>query len=485
MPNELKDETKIYLQVENPDDDGEQIDILNVASNMAKRKRIYRYLMAIAVFVGVLAGLLVTGIRYITGQSACAQAVITFQYEGIEEGLDPNGAAFDINKLKSPVVIQAALDSLGETDISAEEVRQNIAIEGVIPEDAVDRITVIKEMALEDATNYEKILDVSYFPSQYVIYYYKDWSMSGSKAAELLNALLESYREWFLDTYTNTDVLTVTGNMLHYQDYDYAEAVDIVESQIEIMQSYVAERLEDGADFRASSTGLSFGDIRTSLNTIESIDVAKLVSYVESNNLTKDKTRLTEYYNYNIKEYTMDISELQTQLSTVQATIDSYVKDPVVIVSSQETTQEITQKDEYYDSLLEKKIRISDEIAAINTKLNKTYTLLNNLQGANVQSSAKQQEQADAMLESITNTLTEWAQRIEETTEEYYTTTQFSNAYKISVPAQYQAAGGLLSVCKTIAICVAIMLLVVLLIWGIDGLSMEIAALRARTKRHN
>ena len=42
MPNELKDETKIYLQVENPDDDGEQIDILNVVSYMAKRKRTYR-----------------------------------------------------------------------------------------------------------------------------------------------------------------------------------------------------------------------------------------------------------------------------------------------------------------------------------------------------------------------------------------------------------------------------------------------------------
>ena len=154
MPNELKDETKIYLQVENPDDDGEQIDILNVVSYMAKRKRTYRYLMAIAVFIGVFIGLLVTGVKYITGKSACAQAVITFQYDGIEEGLDPNGAAFDINKLKAPVVIEAALESLGNTDISVEDVRQNIVIEGGIPEDAVDRITVIKHMALVDAPYY-------------------------------------------------------------------------------------------------------------------------------------------------------------------------------------------------------------------------------------------------------------------------------------------------------------------------------------------
>lgn len=483
MPNELKDETKIYLQVENPDDDGEQIDILNVVSYMAKRKRTYRYLMAIAVFIGVLIGLLVTGVKYITGKSACAQAVITFQYDGIEEGLDPNGAAFDINKLKAPVVIEAALESLGNTDISVEDVRQNIAIEGVIPEDAVDQITVIKQMALEDATNYEKILDVSYFPSQYVVSFYKDWKMSGTETTEILNAVLESYREWFLDTYTNTAVLTVTGNMINYQDYDYAEAVDIIKSQIDIMQSYVAERLKDAPDFRSANTGLSFGDIQTSLNTIESIDLAKLVSYVENNNLTKDKQSLIDYYNYNIKEYTMDISELQSQLTTVQTTIDSYIKDPVVIVSSQESTQEITQKDEYYDSLLEKKLNLSNQISQINTKLNKTYTLLNDLQSAGAQTGQKQQEKADAMLESITATLSDWTTRIEDTTEEYYTTTQFSNAYKISVPAQYQAAGGLIATCKTLAICVAAMLLLVLLIWGMDGLRMEIAALRSRHKK--
>lgn len=483
MSNEIKDETKIYLQVENPDDDGDQIDLLNVVSNMSKRKRAYRYLMAIAVFAGVLIGLIVTGVKYITGKSACAQAVITFQYDGIEDGLDPNGAAFDINKLKAPVVIEAALESLGNTDVSVEDVRQNIVIEGVIPEDAVERITVIKQMAEEDASNYEKILDVSYFPSQYVVSYYKDWKMSGTETTEILNAVLESYRDWFLDTYTNTAVLTVTGNMIHYEDYDYAEAVDIIESQVDIMQSYVAERLKDAPDFRSANTGLSFGDIQTSLNTIESIDLAKLVSYVENNNLTKNKQRLVEYYNYNIKEYTMDISELQSQLSTVQATIDGYVKDPVVIVSSQETTQEITQKDEYYDSLLDKKINLSSQIAQINTKLNKTYTLLNALQGAGTQSNSKELEEADTMLANITSTLSDWAERIENTTEEYYTTTQFSNAYKISVPAQYQAAGGLVATCKTLAICVAAMLLIVLVIWGIEGLGMEIAVIRVRRKK--
>lgn len=483
MPNVLKDETKIYLQVENPVEEECQIDLLNVASNMAKKRRIYRYVMAIAVLAGVLVGLMVIGIKYLTGNSACAKAVISFQYEGIEAGLDPNGAAFDMNKLKAPVVIEAALESLGITDVSVEDIRQNIVIEGVIPEDAVERITVIKEMALEDASNYEKILDVSYYPSQYIVYLYKDKGISGTRTEQILNAVLESYRSWFLDTYANTEVLTITGNLIHYQDYDYTEATDLVQSQIEIMQNYVEERANDAPDFRSVNTGLSFGDISTSLNTVEDIDLANLMSYIQNNTLTKDRKRLLEYYNYNIKEYTMELSQLQVQLNTIQTTIDSYEKDPVVIVSSQESTQQIEQTNEYYDELLEKKLTLSNEIARINTKLNKTYTLVNELENSTIQNTQEMYAKADEMLAAMIDTLSEWTTRIEETTEEYYSTTLFSNAYKISVPAQYESAGGIIAVGKIMVICVAVMLLIVLCIWGIDGLRVEIMHIRANEKK--
>ena len=156
--------SQIYLHMEN-DDDEQQIDLLGVISHMKARKKLYRYIMLSAVCLGVIIGLTLIAVDHIRGQDAYARAVVNFQYEGIEEGLDPNGAAFDINKIKSPMVIERALNSLGITKYTTEQIRENISIEGVVPKDAVERITVIKEMALEDVSNYEKILDVSYFPS--------------------------------------------------------------------------------------------------------------------------------------------------------------------------------------------------------------------------------------------------------------------------------------------------------------------------------
>ena len=475
-----KDSAKIYLQVENPEDNGQQIDIVNVVSGMKKRKRLYGYLIVFAACVGVCLGLIVAGVQYLLGNSSYARAVISFQYEGIEDGLDPNGAAFDINKIKAPVVIEDALNTLGITDISAEDIRKNIVIEGVIPEDAVERITVIKEMALEDASNYEKILDVSYFPSQYVIYLYKDSFMSGTDTTAILNAILESYRTYFMDTYANTEVLTVTSNLIDYKEYDYAEVIDMLESQMEIMIDYVAERRAQASDFRSSNTGLSFGDIETSLRTVEEIDLSNLVSYVENTTLSKDKVRMKEYYEYKIRKCNMKLSELQVQLTTVQNTIDTYAKDPVVIVSSQESTQELTQTNEYYDKLIEQKLSLNKQIAATNTVLNEAYELLNRLNSSTRKNSQEEYDYADAMLEKVASTLAEWVTLTEDTTEEYYSTTLFSNAYKIAVPAKYQANGGIVQMAKYVIVCAAIMVFLVLVLWCLDGLRAELMAMREK-----
>lgn len=472
-----KNDTQIYLHVDNGEDAAE-IDLLNIAAHMKKRKKLYYYILLAAMCAGVLIGFVLIGVEHIMGQGSYARAVVSFQYEGIEEGLDPNGAAFDIHKMKSPVVIEEALSSLGITEYSAEQIRENIAIQGVIPEDAVERITVIKEMALEDVSNYEKILDVSYFPSQYIVYFYNQLGMSGTEATQVLDAVLESYRTYFLNTYANTEVLTVTGNLIDYTEYDYAEALDMLRAQIDIMLDYVNERRNQAPEFRSAATGLSFGDISTALDTVESVDMAKLSSYIESHTLTKDKDRQREYYEYKVKKYNMDIAECQVKLNNVQSVIDKYQKDPVVIVSSQETTQQIEQTNEYYDELLQQKLSLSERIAALNTDLNETYVLLDAINNSAIENTQNEFDYVDGLLDSIAQTIVDWAKLTEETTEEYYTTTLFSNAYKIGVPAQYSATGGVVSTAKKIAIAVLAMVFMVFIVWCVDGLLCEIRQIR-------
>ncbi len=480
---EQQEGSKVILQLNQTNEADSEIDLINVFSLMGKKKRLIAYLLILAILLGTAAGFLYSGYEHISGKGSFVRAVVTFQFEGIEQGLDPNGAAFDVTLMKSPYVIQSALEEMGYSENYIEHVRENIVIEGVVPEDAVEKMTVIKTMAEKDATQYEKILDVAYFPSQYIVYLYDDGTFAPNELTQVLNNVLTSYRQYFLDTYANAEVLTVTSNLLSGDDYDYGESVDLVKTQIQLMLSYVTKLMNDAPDFRSSRTGLSFEDIVTSLKFVQSVDIARLSSYVESQSLTKDKDRQIEYYNYRIREASNKISELQTQLETVTNTINSYEKDPVVVVSSSDTTLEYEEKNEYYDTLVSKKISLNKEIAEENTNLNESYLLLNTLQEATTYNSQDEFDYADSLLTRLDTTISSWVELIGETTDEYFSTTLYSNAVKTAIPPQYYIDGGIVHIAKNIMIPVAALILIVLIWWFFNGVQEEIIMMRMKSSR--
>ena len=342
-------------------------------------------------------------------------------------------------------------------------------MEGVIPEDAVERITVINKMAEDDGQYYQQLLDVSYYPSQYVVYFYDDRTFSTGQINQILNAVLESYKEYFFDTYANNEALTVTAGLLSGDDYDYSESVDLLRTQLKLMKNFAQAKADEAPEFRASGTGLSFTDIATSIGFIQDADLARLSSYIESNSLTTDATRQIEYYEYQIEEYTNSLSELQVNLSNVNSAINSYQKDPVIIVSNQDTTQETEQTNEYYDELVAQKLELSTQISEINTEINRYYTLMNKIQSKTSSATEDEMQYANTLIGNLESKISEWIDLIEETTDEYYDTTKFSNAYQVSVPAQYFAGGGIVNIAKVSAKIIAVFVMIVVMIWVADG----------------
>ncbi|SFQ33411.1 hypothetical protein SAMN04487928_1358 [Butyrivibrio proteoclasticus] len=466
---------KVILEVhkENNNSNNQYIDLIDVVRNMNRHKRLYIYLLVAAIILGGAIGFIKVAYDHYFNHTSYARALISFQYDGIESGLDPNGASFDINKIKSPAVIQKALNNLGISTEYIENVRSNISVEGVIPEDAVERITVINKMAEDDAKYYEQLLDVSYFPSQYVVYFYDDRTFSVGQVDQILNAILESYKEYFFDTYANNEALTVTAGLLSGDSYDYSESVDLLRTQLKLMKNFAEAKASEAPDFRASGTGLSFTDIATSIGFIQDADLARLSSYIETNSLTTDSARQIEYYEYQIEEYTNRLSELQVNLSNVTSAINSYQKDPVIIVSNQDTTQETEQSNEYYDKLIAQKLELSSKISEINTEINRYYNLANKMQSKTTSATEAEINYANTLISNLQNKITEWIDLIEETTEEYNDTTKFSNAYQVSVPAQYFAGGGIVNIAKTSIKFIAIFMVLVVIAWTADGVIKE------------
>lgn len=473
-----KDSQTIILHMDDSGDDA-AIDLLNVAENMGKRWKYFAWLFVLAVCIGFLAALLSIGAQSLLGDGSYATAVIDFSFDGIDEGLDPNGGLFNVNKVKSTEVINAALQDLGWENKNVEEIRANLKIVGVIPDSVKQQIAVINTVA-EDATEYyTNIENLDYFPSRYTVTLYRCKGMSGEETRELLDAVLIAYREYFMDSYGNTSTLGVAMEVLNVEAYDYLQASDIIENQIDTMQEYVDAKMEEAPDFRANSTGLSFSDLSGSIAAVKRLDLNNFISFVQSNNLTKDAGTQIDYYNYQIGQYNFEIQELQTQLANVEKTISEYEKDPVIVMSNQESVTETTQGNEYYDTLLDQKIELNKKITELNTDLNEAYGMIRALNDAGQTSKEEDYAYADSLLGGLLTTVQGWSDLVRKTTEEYYEAELYADAYRISIPAQYSAVGGLGELLKRMLICGGVGALIVILYWGVSGLKEEIVRIRS------
>lgn len=467
------DSQTIILKVDENDNE-ESIDLFHVMENMGRRWKIFRYLLLIAVCIGFLTAAAITGAKGIFGSGSYASAVIAFSFDGIDEGLDPNGGLFDVNKIKSTLVIDNALKELGWMGQDVEEIRSNLKLEGVIPDSVKQQIAVINTVAEDAAEYYTNIEDLDYFPSRYTVTLQKCKGMSGSETRELLNAILLSYKEYFMDSYADMSVLGTAVSVLNVETYDYLQAADMIENGIDTMYAYASAKQEQAPDFRANSTGLSFGDLASSINAVKQLDLNNFISFVQSNNLTKDAGVQIDYYNYQIRQYNLEIQELQSQLADVEKTIQSYEKDPVIVMSNQDSVTETSQKNEYYDILLTKKLDLTGRISALNTDMNKAYAIAASLNDNSQAAKEEDYNYADTLLQGLLDTVDTWSELVKKTAEEYYETRLYASAYRIAIPAQYTSAGETGELIKTMLLCGGVGALLVLIIWGALGVKEEI-----------
>ena len=476
-----KDPRTVILQVEqNSGEDEETIDLLNIAGYMKQKWRFYAYLLVIAVCIGFILAAASLGLQGLLGDKSYATAVINFSFDGIDEGKDPSGGLFDVTKLKSTAVINEALEELGWNGKNVEEIRSNIKIEGVIPDSVKQQIAVINTVAEDAAEYYATIEDLNYFPSQYTVTLQRCKGMNGNETRELLDAILIAYRKYFMDSYAGMAALGFATEVLDVKTYDYMQASDMIGNEIDMIEDYVEAKAEEAPNFRANSTGLSFGDLANSIATVRRLDLNNFISFVQTNNLTRDAGVQIDYYNYQIKQYNLELQELQTQRSNVDRTIESYEKDPVIVVSSQETVTETSQTDEYYNNLLQQKLDLNKQISEINTSLNEAYDRVNALNASEQSLKEEDYTYADTLLDNLLSTVESWGKLVQETTEEYFEAELYANAYRISIPAQYSAMGGLGELIKRMLLLGGGAALLVVVIWGVSGLKEEMV--RSRRK---
>ncbi|MBR2283853.1 MAG: lipopolysaccharide biosynthesis protein [Ruminococcus sp.] len=431
----------LNITINNKEEDREEV-VISIGTIIKKLKKYFTVWLVAA----IVAFVLTTGYAVLTThvKKAKLSALISFSYSGIEKGRDPSGRKFDVNTIKNPSVLEAALDGLGMDLTELENIRQGISIKGIIPSDAMDRITVYKSI-YETASSgnlaaAQEMLDVTYYPTQYQVYFdYNDTELTSSEAVDVFNTVLNCYQDWFYEEYGYNESLGAAVTAIDYSDYDYSEAVDVFQNSLRTLRSYVRQLSnEDSTRFRSSVTGYTFDDLYQAINTLMSVDLDQISSVITINNVTKDKDESLDYYEYRVSSLQRTITSYNEQIATLDEQIDKYEKDQVVIIGSTETDvdQTITQASAQYDKMISQRISISQDLADAKQSLtyyNERISALKNSKN----SSDSDIEKIETKLASLSDKIDELIETVTLTSEDYYKNVTLKNAYNVLVPASY------------------------------------------------
>ncbi|MDE5619859.1 MAG: lipopolysaccharide biosynthesis protein [Ruminococcus sp.] len=444
-----KDNRNINITLKNDDDNKSDI-LISIPMIFKKLKKYLLIWIVVAaiVFVAVFGSTTLKTMH----RKPVITALVSFTHEGIEKGLDPNGMDFNKDTIKNPVVIENALTSLNLPIDELDDIRNSIDIEGLVPADAMNKILTYKNVYENANSNNlqaaQSMLDVPIFPTQFkVTFNYAGTTFSRKTAVQILNTMLEQYKDYFFDMYGYNESLGSSVTALDISSYDYTEAIEVLKTSLDTLSKYVKQlSTDDMTRFRSSITGYTFDDLYEAVETVKSIDLDKVSSYINVNNLTKDKNASIAYYEYRINELTRTQTSTEDQLASVKESIKAYEKDQIIIFGNgtDNTDTQSTQNSEQYDMMIQQKLDLTNTLATTKQNINYYRERLAALKKSTANSPDKI-EQVDKQLDDVNNKISNLIENIKLTADDYYENVTFQNAYTILVPAS-NSMGSTLSI---------------------------------------
>ncbi|MBR5370998.1 MAG: lipopolysaccharide biosynthesis protein [Oscillospiraceae bacterium] len=429
----------ITLKNDEKHDDDEVV--ISIAAIVRKLKKYFLVWFLVAIVIG--GTLLGASIAMTTTSVTPVKALVSFSYDGIEKGKNPDGTDFRPETLKNPSVVEKALAECGLDRTLLETVRQDIVIEGIYPDDVIDRLTgyhSIFEQATSSAsalTAAREIMDTTWTSTQYrVSFKYKEAGLNRSDAVQLINAILEHYKEYFYSKYGVNNALGVSLGATGYEDYDYAEAVDVFSTTLTSLNRYVNTLAsDDSTQFRSSVTGYTFADLSAAIKNVQNLDLAIISSYLTVNNITKDKERVAAYYNNRIDELKRQQTVYEKQLATIEDAIANYTKDQVFVFGDggNINTQSSIASDQY-DKMIRQRINVTSDLASAIERVNYYEDRLEALRKPVIGSQDKV-EKIESDLKKVNDKTKELITLVEDTAKDYYENVSLADAYSILVPA--------------------------------------------------
>lgn len=289
-----------------------------------------------------------------------ASATLQFSFNGAGQGKGPNGYPFNTNGIYSDEVIGNALASSAlEGTYTVDQIRDNLSVTAVYPENIVKQMTAYN--SLLDASADQQAALTDYHPTSFSVHLGNDFDphIASGQLTGLLNNILEAYRAYFAEY--NSTGMNGEDPIPELSAYDYAQQLTAISETSAQQQRYAREMAELAPDFRQDRKG--FDDILTSYGALDS-DISRLNASVALNALSKDRERLQKQYEMEVRTLNRRIEGEQEELAQIDKLVSAYDKDDILYVSTSDAIRKVdSNSSATYDKLVERKKKLTDAIA--------------------------------------------------------------------------------------------------------------------------
>jgi len=267
----------------------------------------------------LICGVIVFGVTLACGWTimhsrSYTKSLIQLNFSGIDKHLYPDGTQFEMHDIIAQDILYTAGDALentGHRDVYLSNPRSFIFVDPFIPIEVKEKI---KAMERNKQTYF-------YLPSQYQMSFIqpRNGVFSHEEKKQVLLAINKAFEDKFADEYVNKKLLAVNLSPDILDKYDYIEVIDIYKAYLDTYIAYINDMIEDAGLYRSPQSGVSFVDIRTSLENIKKMDLYEIESILHVSLETKQKEALIKKYQYRIKTLSKEMQKKQEEARIAKA----------------------------------------------------------------------------------------------------------------------------------------------------------------------
>lgn len=243
---------------------------------------------------------------------------ISLDYPGVEEGLNPDGSRFVISEMTNDEILDAAKSGLKIESKSNDEIRQRLFITTKFSQKEMDAVV----------SDIRDGMQGTYVPTTFHIYYSQENKFAKNETYEFLNALAETYKDYFYKNHAENNSVLEFDKDDDYDKYDYYEIYTVLYNKAERMLEYMKTHHTENRGFRADDN-TNFSTLSDELSNFKNVKLERFNAYIVQNNISRNRAEYVNKLSYLIDKNTIDFNKKNSASEITKGALNKY--DPQII----------------------------------------------------------------------------------------------------------------------------------------------------------